>query len=128
MDDRISLLEYQIRLLHTMVTKSKEYNEYFFSFMIDHNISEERANLIVKALIILNSRMKYGGISDEIKDLFGSDELKELYDDSMPTFVEFSNFISGLFGDDINPEYLLKSLCKQGICKDLCIKLLGDKV
>jgi len=125
---KMDLLEYKIKLLHTIVTGMEGYNHSFFSFVIDHNITEEQTGIIMKALTLLKDRLTDGKVSEEIGEVMegNSKHLKMLDKAALPSFTDFKEFSQALLGDEINPEYLLKSIYMQNIHKELCEYLLKD--
>jgi hypothetical protein len=129
MEDKIiNLLKYQIKLLHTIVTSMENYNHSFYSFIIDHRITENQTGIIMKALILLKDRLIAGKVSEEIENLVenSSEHLKILNKAAPPSFSDFKKFTQSLLGNEINPEYLLKSIYHQNIYKELCEYLLKD--
>lgn len=124
----LELLHYQIKLLNTMVASTDNFNSHFFSFVIDHNITETQTKSIMQGLVLLKDRMRYGKISDEYKTLYSDSEVLKMLDKNMPlSFSEFQQLVHTVVGEDISAEYLLKSLIMQGINIDICKALLDSK-
>lgn len=124
-DCDLSLLEYKIKLLHTMVTSMDNFKFDFYSFVIDHNINNYQSSLILKSLMIFDDRLENCTVSD-LKKSFCEDypELIPLIINSKPTYSEFKGFIDSIL--NVNVKYLLDSLKRQGIHSNICEFLLDD--
>lgn len=121
----LTLLEYKIKLLHTMITSMDNFKFDFYSFVIDHNISEYQSSLIIKSLMIFDDRLENCIVSDFSKS-FSEDypELAPLMINSEPTYFEYENFINSIL--NVDAKYLLISLKHQGIYVDVCKFLFDD--
>ena len=62
-DADYKLIEYKIKLLHMMITSMDNFKFSFFSFVIDHNITEYQTSLILNSLTIIKERLNSGDIS-----------------------------------------------------------------
>lgn len=120
---RIDLLEYKIKLIHTIITSMDNYKFDFFSFIIDHDITEYQTSLILKSLAILKDRLEGSEISQLEND---HAELNMLISNKKPSFKEFKEFIKLNINKEINSKYLLMSLHRQKINVDICKYLLDD--
>ena len=114
---RIDLLEYKIKLIHTIITSMDNYKFDFFSFIIDHDITEYQTSLILKSLAILKDRLEGSEISQLEND---HAELNMLISNKKPSFKEFKEFIKLNINKEINSKYLLMSLHRQKINVDIC--------
>ncbi|UZQ49485.1 hypothetical protein [Clostridium kluyveri] len=120
---KIGLLEYKIKLIHTIITSMDNYKFDFFSFIIDHDITEYQTSLILKSLAILKDRLEGSEISQLEND---HAELNMLISNKKPSFKEFKEFIELNINKEINSKYLLMSLHRQKINIDICKYLLDD--
>ncbi|APM40251.1 hypothetical protein [Clostridium kluyveri] len=120
---KIDLLEYKIKLIHTIITSMDNYKFDFFSFIIDHDITEYQTKLILKSLAILKDRLECSEISQLEND---HAELNMLISNKKPSFKEFKEFIELNINKEINSKYLLMSLHRQKINVDICKYLLDD--
>lgn len=126
MDTDYKLMEYKIKLLHMMITSMDNFKFSFFSFVIDHNITEYQTSLILNSLTIIKERLSSGDIS-WLKSIFNDkEELTLLLNNSKPSYKEFERFIKSVTNDGINVKYLIKSLESQGINTEVCKFLLKD--
>ena len=126
MDTDYKLMEYKIKLLHMMITSMDNFKFSFFSFVIDHNITEYQTSLILNSLTIIKERLSSGDIS-WLKSIFNDkEELTLLLNNSKPSYKEFERFIKSVTNDGINVKYLIKSLELQGINTEVCKFLLKD--
>lgn len=124
----IELLQYQIKLLNTMISSMDNFNLHFFNFIIDNNISEAQTKSIMQGLILIKDRVIHGNISDELRNLYGDSEVFKILDKETPaTFSDFNKLVNTIVDEDINAEYLLKSLIMQGINKEICQELLNSR-
>ena len=125
-DADYKLIEYKIKLLHMMITSMDNFKFSFFSFVIDHNITEYQTSLILNSLTIIKERLSSGDIS-WLKSIYDDkEELTLLLKNSKPSYKEFERFIKSVTNDDINVKYLIKSLESQGINTEVCKFLLKD--
>lgn len=125
-DADYKLIEYKIKLLHMMITSMDNFKFSFFSFVIDHNITEYQTSLILNSLTIIKERLSSGDIS-WLKSIFNDkEELTLLLNNSKPSYKEFERFIKSVTNDGINVKYLIKSLELQGINTEVCKFLLKD--
>ncbi len=120
---KIDLLEYKIKLIHMIIASMDDYKFDFFSFIIDHNITEYQTKLILKSLAILKDRLEGSKISQLEND---HPELNMLISNKKPSFKEFKEFIELNISKEINSKYLLMSLHRQKINVDICKYLLDD--
>ena len=126
MDTDYKLMEYKIKLLHMMITSMDNFKFNFYSYIIDHNITEYQTSLILNSLTIIKERLSSGDIS-WLKSIFNDkEELTLLLNNSKPSFKEFERFIKSVTNDGINVKYLIKSLELQGINTEVCKFLLKD--
>ena len=126
MDTDYKLMEYKIKLLHMMITSMDNFKFNFYSYVIDHNITEYQTSLILNSLTIIKERLSSGDISS-LKSIFNDkEELTLLLNNSKPSYKEFERFIKSITNDDINVKYLIKSLELQGINTEVCNFLLKD--
>ena len=126
MDTDYKLMEYKIKLLHMMITSMDNFKFNFYSYVIDHNITEYQTSLILNSLTIIKERLSSGDISS-LKSIFNDkEELTLLLNNSKPSYKEFERFIKSITNDDINVKYLIKSLELQGINTEVCKFLLKD--
>ena len=116
---KIDLLEYKIKLIHMIIASMDDYKFDFFSFIIDHNITEYQTKLILKSLAILKDRLEGSKISQLEND---HPELNMLISNKKPSFKEFKEFIELNISKEINSKYLLR----QKINVDICKYLLDD--
>lgn len=68
-NDKINLLEYKIKLIHSIITSMDMYEYDFYSFIIDHDITEKQTSLILKSLTVLKDRIDDGEVSEITKCL-----------------------------------------------------------
>ena len=101
---KIDLLEYKIKLIHMIIASMDDYKFDFFSFIIDHNITEYQTKLILKSLAILKDRLEGSKISQLEND---HPELNMLISNKKPSFKEFKEFIELNISKEINSKYLL---------------------
>ncbi|WP_027634444.1 hypothetical protein [Clostridium hydrogeniformans] len=126
-NEKLDLLEYKVRLIHSIITSMDDFKHDFFSFIIDHNLTESQTSLILKALSILKDRIDDGEVLEITRSLYsGIEELRILMINNKPSFKEFQDFIRLKVDEDINTEYLLKSLQRQKINVKVCEFLLED--
>lgn len=126
MDTDYKLMEYKIKLLHMMITSMDNFKFNFYSYIIDHNITEYQTSLILNSLTIIKERLSSGDIS-WLKSIFNDkEELTLLLNNSKPSYKEFERFIKSVTNDGINVKYLIKSLELQGINTEVCKFLLKD--
>lgn len=83
-NNNYELLQYQIKLLNTMISSTDNFNLNFFSFIIDHNLTESQTKSIMQGLVLLKDRMRYGKISDEFKTLYSDSGVLKMLDKNMP--------------------------------------------
>lgn len=103
----------------------------FFMFAIDHEFEEEQVNALLKILYAFNNRLKDEEVSifSQADHLFSQFDipLDMIYSTQRPTLDEFKLYLTKIFYQDFELEYLLSSLKKQSIQSTVCdyfLKLL----
>ena len=125
-DYKLNLIEYKVKLLHMMITSMDNFKFSFYSFVIDHNITEYQTSLILNSLSIIKGRLNNEDITS-LKSIFNDKkELTSLFNKSKPSYREFEDFINSITNNSINVKYLLKSLQLQEINTEVCNFLLSD--
>ncbi|MDS0527702.1 hypothetical protein NNC19_18595 [Clostridium sp. SHJSY1] len=127
-DENYELLKYQIKLLQIMICSVTDDDKYmFYNFVIDHNISERKTNVILKSLGVLKDRILENEVSSEIKELCeGIEPLNDLFINKEPSFNEYNDFIRKYISKEFEARYLLLALKRQGIYIEVCNYLLKD--
>ncbi|MED3879724.1 DUF1878 family protein [Priestia megaterium] len=117
----VKLLKYQMSLMKHMINAEKHP---FFMFMIDHEFEENQVNAFLKILGVFSCRIK----GEEISVLYQDDylfsqfnlPLDKVYASSQPTLKELTSVVAKIFYQEFELEYLLCSLKKQFIQKEVC--------
>ncbi|MBE0338367.1 hypothetical protein [Paenibacillus sp. 23TSA30-6] len=130
----IQLLKYQIKLMK-MFIDGDTYP--YFMYLLDHDIHEEQSSIINDILIIFNHRMKsdlreyinensemINKLTSKLKHFNISEE--RLFSENPPTFNEFKEYTDQIMPEHVNAKYLLISLERQSMFKDLSAFLLTD--
>ncbi|WP_187644942.1 hypothetical protein [Paenibacillus terrae] len=130
----IQLLKYQIKLMK-MFIDGDTYP--YFMYLLDHDIHEEQSSIINDILIIFNHRMKsdlreyinensemINKLTSKLKHFNISEE--SLFSKNPPTFNEFKEYTDQIMPEHVNAKYLLISLERQSMFKDLSTFLLTD--
>lgn len=126
-NERLTQLEYKAKLFHLMISNMENYKFYFYSFVIDHNITEYQTSLILNSLRIMKDRLTIRSVSDVNETLFSDkEELVSLMNHSKPSYKEFEHFIHTAIDHKINAVHLLKSIKLQEINIAICDYLLAD--
>lgn len=122
----VKLLKYQMNLMKHMINADEHL---FFMFAIDHEFEEDQVNVLLKVLHAFNHRLK----AEEISILNQDDHLlsqfnlpfDKVYSSEQPTLEEFKLYITKVFYQKFELEYLLSSLRKQSIQNEVCDFLLN---
>lgn len=122
----VKLLKYQMNLMKHMINADEHL---FFIFAIDHEFEEDRVNVLLKVLHAFNHRLKDEEISilnqdDHLLSQFNL-PLDKVYNSEQPTLEEFKLYITKVFYQEFELEYLLSSLRKQSIQNEVCDFLLN---
>jgi len=117
----VKLLKYQMNLMKHMINADEHL---FFMFAIDHEFEEEQVNALLKILYAFNNRLKDEEVSifSQADHLFSQFDipLDMIYSTQRPTLDEFKLYITKIFYQDFELEYLLSSLKKQSIQSTVC--------
>jgi hypothetical protein len=122
----VKLLKYQMNLMKHMINADEHL---FFIFAIDHEFEEDQVNVLLKVLHAFNHRLKDEEISilnqdDHLLSQFNL-PLDKVYNSEQPTLEEFKLYITKVFYQEFELEYLLSSLRKQSIQNEVCDFLLN---
>ncbi len=138
-EKEITRLKYHVSLLATMAN----HDEYpFFRWVVDHGVIEPQTNTLLRVLAILNKRRtnsltkhrnehdrNYFEITlqeNKLRFLEYGISADDLYQDTLPTFQEFSKYAQHVLGQ-IDPEELLHAIQEQQIHTELCEYLLANR-
>ena len=122
----VKLLKYQMNLMKHMINADEHL---FFMFAIDHEFEVDQVKVLLKVLHAFNHRLKGEGISilnqdDHLLSQFNL-PLDKVYSSEQPTLEEFKLYITKVFYQEFELEYLLSSLRKQSIQNEVCDFLLN---
>ncbi len=117
----VKLLKYQMSLMKHMINAEQHP---FFMFAIDHEFEENQAQAFLKILGVFSYRIK----GEDISVLYQDDQLfspfnlalDKLYVSEPPTLEELKMYVTKIFYQDFELEYLLCSLKKQFIQTAVC--------
>ena len=117
----VKLLKYQMSLMKHMIN-AEEYP--FFMFTIDHEFEENQVNAFLKILGVFSCRIKGGEIfecyqNDQLFSQFNL-SLDKLYASEPPMLEELKMYVTKIFYQEFELEYLLCSLKKQFIQTEVC--------
>ncbi|MBD7935534.1 hypothetical protein H9655_00705 [Cytobacillus sp. Sa5YUA1] len=133
-EEELKLLKFQIKLLK-MAVPNDDYP--YFMYLLDHDITEKQSNLIKDILVILNIRNKTvfseykkgqpeiaEGLIEELNKFHINEQ--QLFSDEKPSYEEFEFYIKQFLPSHVNPIYLLQSLEKQSLFKNIAKYLLDN--
>lgn len=117
----VKLLKYQMSLMKHMINAEQHP---FFMFAIDHEFEENQVQAFLKILGVFSYRIK----GEDISVLYQDDQLfspfnlalDKLYVSEPPTLEELKMYVTKIFYQDFELEYLLCSLKKQFIQTAVC--------
>ncbi|MCZ8495123.1 DUF1878 family protein [Priestia megaterium] len=117
----VKLLKYQMSLMKHMINAEEHP---FFMFAIDHEFEENQVKAFLKILGVFSCRIKGEDISvfyqnDQLFSQF-SLSLENVYAPTPPTLEELKMYVTNIFYQEFELEYLLCSLKKQFIQTEVC--------
>ncbi|MGG3196556.1 MULTISPECIES: DUF1878 family protein [Priestia] len=117
----VKLLKYQMSLMKHRINAEEHP---FFMFAIDHEFEENQVQAFLKILGVFSCRIKGEDISVLYQDnqLFSPFNLAldKLYVSEPPTLEELKMYVTKIFYQEFELEYLLCSLKKQFIQTEVC--------
>ncbi|MHC1681911.1 MAG: hypothetical protein AB6733_03015 [Clostridiaceae bacterium] len=127
-DEKYELLNYKIKTLHLIMSNLLKDDCSFYSFIIDHDLSQQNVSIIFKSLSILEDRICENKTLHEPRELNCENtlEFENLLINSKPTYNEYETFIKNNINEELNVRYLLLALKRQGIHTAVCEYLLKD--
>ncbi|MBU8687277.1 DUF1878 family protein [Priestia megaterium] len=117
----VKLLKYQMSLMKHMINAEEHP---FFMFAIDHEFEEDQVKAFLKILGVFSCRIYGENISiwyqnDQLFSQFNL-PLDKLYASEPPTLEELKMYVTKIFYQEFELEYLLCSLKKQFIQTEVC--------